>query len=405
VKKYPLLLLLLCTSAALRAQTDTVATKISKVPYVKVDVLAKFPGGDFAKYIAANIVYKKKLDKNIHGQVILSMKIDSNGHVSNVNILKSMSPDIDQGITRAVRSSPKWKPALNNGKNVATYMVFNIDMGILGAATAAKEKKDNITILNKKVAPPPVIKNTVPPVTETKTVPKPVKVTPTVRDKNKLSPVVVKKAAPVVTKPVLKAIRKQMPPFDKKPLPVVEKKPAARVVKKVEKPIQKKAIFLPVPKRKTPKLITKPVPQVVKLTPAVKAHAFATKKTKTVNTKSDKKDVDENGLPLGRSAEAEFPGGGMQAFYQYLSRNVRYPIVSKINKIEGEVNLTFIIDTNGAVTDVKVTDAPAEDLAQEAVRVLTASPRWKPAMQNGVLIKRSFSVPINFKLQDKPKQP
>ena len=63
MKKYPLLLFLLCLSTVLKAQTDTVTAKINKIPVIHVDVLAKFPGGDFTKYIAANINYQKKSDR------------------------------------------------------------------------------------------------------------------------------------------------------------------------------------------------------------------------------------------------------------------------------------------------------------------------------------------------------
>jgi len=129
------------------------------------------------------------------------------------------------------------------------------------------------------------------------------------------------------------------------------------------------------------------------------------KKPKAINTPTDrKKAVDDANLPLGKSYDAEFPNGGMQAFYEYLNQNIHYPVISKINRIEGEVNLTFVINTDGTVTDVKILDSPAEDLGQEAVRVLLACPKWRPAVQNSVPVKRTFTVPINFRLQDKSKQ-
>jgi len=264
VKKCALFLLMLCVSVALKAQTDTVAAKIRKVPNIKVDVLAKFPGGDFAKYIAANIVFPKKVDKNMHGQVVLSMKIDSNGRISNVNILKTMTPDIDQALTRVVKASPKWKPAMLNAKPVTMYLVFNIDMGILGAASAAaaKEKKDAAAIVNKP-APPAIKKTTTPPPAESKVVTTIPKAAPVLTKKIVIKPPVEKKAIPVAikttasvtNKPVLKAIKKQLPPFDKKPLPVVQKKPAPQVIKKADKPAEKKPL---------PVIQKKPIPQVVK---------------------------------------------------------------------------------------------------------------------------------------------
>ncbi len=414
MKKCALFLLFFCTAVALKAQTDTVVAKIRKVPNIKVDVLARFPGGDFANYIAANIVFKKKLDKNLSGQVVLSMKIDSNGRVSNINILKNLTADIDQSITRVVKASPKWKPAILNGKPVAMYMVFNIDMAILGAASAAaaKEKKDN-TVPITKPAISPVTKVTSLPPADNKAVINVAKSTPALPNKITLKPPVEKKStpagfkatAPTVNKPILKAITKQQPPFDKKPLPVTQKNAAPQIVNKTKKPAEKKTVVVPPVKKPAlpviAKLAAKPGPVAI----AKKNTPVPVKKTKPVIVKPEKKKVpDEASIPLGRSAEAEFPNGGMQAFYEYLNRNIRYPVVSKVNRIEGEVNLSFVINTDGAVTDVKILDSPAEDLGQEAVRVLLACPKWKPAMQNGVAIKRSFTVPINFKLQDKSKQ-
>lgn len=426
MKKYPLLLLMLCISAVLKAQTDTVTAKINKIPVIHVDVLAKFPGGDFTKYIAANINYPKRSDRNLRGQVILSVKIDTNGRVSNVNILKSMSPDIDQQVAHVIKSSPKWQPAMLKGKPIGVYMVFNIDMSVISALAPSPKNQPavNAPVINKPINQPVTINKKLPPA-----------------EKKPEATTVVKSSAPrVENKPGLKAVKKQVPPFDKKPVPV-EKKPLPQIVKKTPpQPIIKKAapvvVKKPVPqivkktippvvtKKAAPVVIKKPVPQIAKKTipPAVKKPEIQVAKQnitptakkpviepvkhkKLVAAKVKKKADDNPNQTLGQSSEAQYPNGGLPGFFKYLSENIHYPLLSKINKIEGEVNLTFIVDKDGTVTDVKILSAPAEDLAQEAKRVILAAPKWKPAIQNGTFIKEAFTVPINFKFQDKQSQP
>ncbi|WP_448699167.1 TonB family protein [Mucilaginibacter sp. AW1-3] len=444
-------------SAVLKAQTDTVAAKISKIPVIHVDVLAKFPGGDFTKYIAANISYKKKSDRDLRGQVIISLKIDTNGHVSNVNVLKSVTPQIDQQVVHVIKSSPKWQPAMTKGKPVGVYMVFNIDMGVISALALSAPAKTPVVNAPEAIKKPviePVTTNKKPPVSEKKAeaspilnenkpglkaVKKPVPPfdkKPVPVEKKPVAPVVkktppplpVKKAGPVaVKKPVAAPVIKKTPPPVKKPEPVIVKKPVVPVAKKTPPPppakktepvVVKKPVAAPIVKKTPPpppvkkaepivvkKPVAAPVAKVTAKPAEKKPVAAPVIRHRVLSAKSKQNPADDLNQTLGPSSEAQFPNGGLPAFFKYLSDNIHYPILSKINKIEGEVNLTFIVDKDGTVTDVKVISAPAEDLAQEAKRVILAAPKWKPAMQNGVAIKETFTVPINFKFQDKPSQP
>jgi len=441
VKKYTLFIFMLCLSSVLKAQTDTVAAKISKIPVVHVDVLAKFPGGDFTKYIAANINYQKKSDRSLRGQVIISLKIDTNGKVSNVNVLKSVTLQIDQEVVHVIKSSPRWQPALVKGKPIGVYMVFNIDMGVISALAPLTKTTTQPVVPTPELVKKPIIE----PVAAAK------KNQPIPEKKTEPAPVTIKK------KPALKAVKKPAPPFDKKPVPV-EKKPLPQVVKKTPMPPVKKAepaiakktspptinktapavakkIIPPPIKKPEPIVVKKPVVPIAKTTLSVKkptSHVAKVvipsppaKKTIIAPVKPDEKKIaaapivkhkkplvakslkkaDEPTSTLGPSSEAQFPDGGRSGFFRYLSENIHYPILSKINKIEGEVNLTFVVDKDGTVSDVKILNAPAEDLAQEAKRVILATPKWKPAIQNGIPVKEAFTVPINFKIQDnKPSQ-
>ena len=94
----------------------------------------------------------------------------------------------------------------------------------------------------------------------------------------------------------------------------------------------------------------------------------------------------------------EFPGG-MDAMMKYLSENIKYPEQAKEKNTQGRVLVTFIVEKNGSISDVKVVKGIGNGCDEEAVRVISAMPKWKPGMQNGKKVRVSFAIPISFKLQ------
>ncbi len=81
--------------------------------------------------------------------------------------------------------------------------------------------------------------------------------------------------------------------------------------------------------------------------------------------------------------------------YQYL----KYPESAVVNGIQGRVTVGFIIDKDGKVTDVRVIKGVSDELDAEAVKVVSASPKWKPGKVNGNKVRTSISIPIEFKLE------
>jgi protein TonB len=77
-----------------------------------------------------------------------------------------------------------------------------------------------------------------------------------------------------------------------------------------------------------------------------------------------------------------FPGG-MEKFYAYLKKTVKYPTMAQENNIQGKVFLSFVVEKDGALTDIKVDRKLGGGTDEEAVRVLKASPKWIPGIQNG----------------------
>ncbi|MGY4383599.1 TonB family protein [Pedobacter sp. UYP24] len=90
--------------------------------------------------------------------------------------------------------------------------------------------------------------------------------------------------------------------------------------------------------------------------------------------------------------------GGMDNFYKYLSKTVKYPAdAQKLNK-QGKVFLSFVVEKDGALTDIKVERGVGFGLDEEAVRVMKASPKWIPGIQNGKKVRVKYNIPLNFTL-------
>ena len=94
----------------------------------------------------------------------------------------------------------------------------------------------------------------------------------------------------------------------------------------------------------------------------------------------------------------EYPGG-MQALFEYLSQNIAYPEDAKQQKIEGRVIATFVVETDGSISNVEVVKPAFPSLDAEAVRVLSGMPKWSPGMQSGKVVRVKYTVPINFNLK------
>jgi TonB family protein len=94
---------------------------------------------------------------------------------------------------------------------------------------------------------------------------------------------------------------------------------------------------------------------------------------------------------------AEFPGG-LEAFGKFLTSNLKYPAAAREQKIQGRVIITFIVEKDGSLSNKKIVRGITDDLNNEALRVISLSPKWKPGIQNGRPVRVQYSVPISFTL-------
>lgn len=93
-----------------------------------------------------------------------------------------------------------------------------------------------------------------------------------------------------------------------------------------------------------------------------------------------------------------FNGGDANDFSKWVNQNIQYPSVAQEKGVEGRVVLGFVVDENGQVKDVKVLKGVDPALDAEAVRVVSASPKWAAGKQNGQAAKVSYTFPVVFKL-------
>ncbi len=93
----------------------------------------------------------------------------------------------------------------------------------------------------------------------------------------------------------------------------------------------------------------------------------------------------------------EFPGG-QEALFKYLGEETKYPSIAKDAGIEGRVYVSFTVNTDGTIQDVKVLRSPHPSLAKEAKRVVRGMPKWKPGKQRGKPVRVNFKLPVRFTL-------
>ena len=87
------------------------------------------------------------------------------------------------------------------------------------------------------------------------------------------------------------------------------------------------------------------------------------------------------------------------ALFEYLSKHIKYPVIAEENGIQGRVIVTFVVERDGSITDVKVVKSVDPSLDKEAQRVVKSMPRWIPGKQNGSAVRVKYTVPVTFRLQ------
>lgn len=92
------------------------------------------------------------------------------------------------------------------------------------------------------------------------------------------------------------------------------------------------------------------------------------------------------------------PANGMKEFYEYISKNIRYPQEARSEEVEGKVFVQFTVNEYGELANFKALKGIGGGCDEEAIRVLENAPEWNPGTTDGKPVKVKMVMPITFKL-------
>ena len=109
---------------------------------------------------------------------------------------------------------------------------------------------------------------------------------------------------------------------------------------------------------------------------------------------------DKNGVYQIVEEMPQFPSGETKMM-EYIAKNINYPQEARDKGIEGRVFIGMVIEKDGSVSNVRVLRGIGGGCDEEAVRVISSMPKWKPGKVGGEPVPVSYMLPVNFKLQEK----
>lgn len=123
--------------------------------------------------------------------------------------------------------------------------------------------------------------------------------------------------------------------------------------------------------------------------------------TEVIQQVEVKEEVIEDDQPfLIAETMPSFQGGDLNAFRAWVQQNVRFPQIALENGIQGRVVLSFVIEKDGRLTNIQVLQSPDRSLSDEAIRVLSKSPKWSPGKQRNQVVRVKYTLPVDFRVQN-----
>ena len=114
----------------------------------------------------------------------------------------------------------------------------------------------------------------------------------------------------------------------------------------------------------------------------------------------DDEEIEEEDVPFVIVSDMpKFQGGDLTAFWAWCQKNTKYPEIAAENGVSGTVNVSFVVNKQGNVVDIKILRGVDPALDKEAIRVIQNSPKWEPGNQRGKPVSVIMNLPIKFILQ------
>lgn len=123
--------------------------------------------------------------------------------------------------------------------------------------------------------------------------------------------------------------------------------------------------------------------------------------TEVIQQVEVKEEVIEDDQPfLIAETMPSFQGGDLNKFRTWVQQNIRFPQIALENGIQGRVVLSFVIEKDGRLTNIQVLQSPDRSLSDEAIRVLSKSPKWSPGKQRNQVVRVKYTLPVDFRAQN-----
>lgn len=152
-------------------------------------------------------------------------------------------------------------------------------------------------------------------------------------------------------------------------------------------------------KQTTQSALPASVPQSNKITEPV----LSSVTEEIANMPSESRDLDT--LVGINQEEAPVPPGGLSSFLRYIGTNYVYPKEAEEAKVKGRLILTFVVEKDGSISEVKSVQDLGHGTGEEAVRVLKSSPKWTPGKKDGEAVRVQYTLPIVLNLDsDSPQE-
>ena len=314
-------------------------------PYLAIEDMPRFPGGDVTKWLAKNTRYPKAaLERKAEGKVFVQFVIEKDGRVTNVKVLRPVDPDLDREAVRVVSSMPRWVPGKQRGKFVrVSYTVpinFRLKSG-KGEATAEPDV-DAYVLTGNEVRTPSFPGNW------NKWIEKRIReegygysddegimVRFVVETDGRITKIQTRKDEDVELGRAAAAIIADMPDW----VPGTVNGTPARMRQVVRVPMEDSVYMV----------------------------------------------VEE--MP-------KFPEGDVT---RWIAEHMEYSPVGC--GVSGKVFVKFVVEKDGRITNAQVLRPEDPVLDKEAIRLVESMPRWIPGKQGGKPVRVSYVVPVNFQLQ------
>lgn len=113
---------------------------------------------------------------------------------------------------------------------------------------------------------------------------------------------------------------------------------------------------------------------------------------------TDATNLPSNNEPMTIVSEKPIFPGGEAAMRKYLADNLVYPMQARRDEVSGTVHVSFVVNTDGSIVDVKLVRGVGSGCSEEALRVVRAMPKWKAGRHNGHSVRVKMTIPVKFVL-------